>query len=172
MIRRGGTCARILIAGMVFCAGCDLLHPYLAEPSPPPDLPVITEALESAWQAEGHGRVVFLGTEAGSLDDASLAEAMALLSAALQTPVCPESEAELGHPDYPLLTPVLASTGQPGVMMRVTCLAPGSDGTWLMRVLLSRSCSERMEIEYRLAQDGCVWTIVDCQIEPDLWGCY
>lgn len=172
MTQRGGICACLLITGIMFCVGCDPLPACIAGASDSPDLPVITEALESAWQAEGHGRVVFLGTEAGSLDDASLTEAMALLSAALQTPVCPESEAELTHPDYPLLTPVLASTGQPGVMTRVTCLAPGSDGTWLMRMLLARSRSERMEIEFRLAQEGCVWTIVDCQIEPDLWGCY
>lgn len=172
MTQRDGMCACIIITGILFCAGCDLLPACIAGASDSPDLPVITEALESAWQAEGHGRVVFLGTEAGSLDDASLAEAMALLSAALQTSVCPESDAELTHPDYPLLTPVLASTGQPGVMMRVTCLSPESDRTWLMRVLLSRSCSERMEIEYRLTQEGCAWAIVDCQIEPDLWGCY
>jgi hypothetical protein len=164
--------ACVLALAAVFCAaGCDILSGRTSTPAAP-GLAALADVIEEVYLTQGDGRVLFLGTEVGAVDDSTLAEAMADLQQRLQTEVCHESQANLVHPDHPLFTPVLPDTGQAGVIIRIIHLGPEAAGIWRMRMLIARSCGDRLQIEHQLGWDGADWMVIDTQTELDEMGCY
>jgi hypothetical protein len=161
----------LAMAVVLHAVGCDLLSGETPN-TETPDPAALTQVIEEVYRTQSDRSILFLGTETELIDELVLAAVMAGLQQRLGTEVCPQWMADLVHPDYPLFTPVLAETGEPGVIICIVGLEPVAAGIWRMQMFVSQSCSERWKVECQIAWNGADWLVVGTWIEPDEMGCY
>jgi hypothetical protein len=110
-MQAGKLVSSVVLVSLLSVAGCPPVLPV--DPVTGPDVAAVVTVVKAVYADQG--RIIFLGSDDGSVDSELLAQAGAVVEAELGVRVLPESAADRSDLSLPVLTPKDPATGELGV---------------------------------------------------------
>jgi len=132
-------------------------------PPPPeptePDVAAISTVVKALYGMHGRGRIIFLGSDDGSVDSDMLAQAGTAVQEELGVRVLPESAADRSDFSLPALTPKDPKTGELGVSIQLGRFRVQGDNHLAVSAWAILSGLNAQEYEIVLKRSGDGWEI-------------
>jgi hypothetical protein len=125
-----------------------------------PDVTAISTVVKALYGLHGRGRIIFLGSDDGSVDSDMLAQAGTAVQEELGVRVLPESAADRSDLSLPVLTPKDPETGETGISIQLGRFRVEGDNRLAVSAwaILSGLNAQEYDIVLERAADG--WVIV------------
>jgi hypothetical protein len=140
---------------------CETLAPDGAAKGP--DVAAISTVVKALYGMHGRGRIIFLGSDDGSVDSQLLALAGAAVQEEVGVRVLPESTADRSDPSLPALTPKDPETGEIGISIRLGRFRVTSENRLEVSgwVIVSGLNAQEYQIVLERSEDS--WVIIEMQ---------
>lgn len=158
-LRIAGLLTLLLAGGCPFTSERSQSDGVLAEP----DVGAISTVVKALYRMHGRGRIIFLGSDDGTVDSETLAQAGSAIAAELGVRVLPESAADRSDPTLPVRTPKDPETGELGISIEVDWFRVESEKRLAVSAWAVLSGLNAQEYDIVLERSGEDWVIVEME---------